>query len=968
MHTLHLVLRDHPPQVYPNLSNSAATPSHLNQTPSSIPRPSSVPTQNPLRPLRSPANTDQQAPAAQTNPFRNIPNRPLTPRQVPQAQAPFSQLLQHGNVEAQVNVNGVPVNLPMEVINNLLNQQFNATAQVQLLQALQNQQQATAYQQQGQNVNNSTSESGTSPAQASQPAASQSSLNERTEGNPNFIPTLESHSGLRALHQQLAHGQQARAGAGRHGIGDTGSPRRTNEAPNRHLHPPSPTQPGGVNVPNASQSEQPSAASVNPQVTAAQQPSAQSTPGTIPNTATAAGRQLNMPAPGQLPFPFPLAALQNAQLPQGQSFTMTFNTANAAMPQMPGFPHALPQMPMFPPQLQPQLPMAHNHLGQMRTATPTRPRTPHLAPPAGTRSVSPSRLSRGSRPDQSLQSHIDVARSNLDTANRLLDVLASERNSDGTPAPPLPSDRIANLRSIGSRLIRDVESIQRELYAITESIPAAASLPEYTQARSSYHTLYEQVTQTRRRIDEISNVSLSRTISNVTPTIRPAPTASSDLPTSAAHPELRLLTNPSGQPTALLIGPGGRYTTPPLPMEILYALFASQLPHEQLVQEFSTIMREAANLVMGNSARTGQITTDATTQIQSSLLTPTPATTTQVGTQQQQQQPVAAAPVQPQVEPQQAFQNPLGIVVAALAGEPLNPPAQPAADAAQQPGANGAAPDAAGQAPAAGGGDQNAAAANRPPDEIRDILAPIVRNLWLLMRIGIFFYFFSAGGRPSWRLILLALGAAAVWAIQNGWLGAAAGTEGLRRHFEGLFGLDAARRDRPAHDIRPNRRVSDTERRPGSRVGHAAADPSPEDAARRMVRARDDATRNRVVGHLRALERTVALFLASLWPGVGENVVRVQEQRRRNEERRAQEAELERKRKEEEEKKRIEEAAGVGPASESTAADAASSATDLSSGDGVTRVNKGKAKASAEEVEKQEAESSSTTAQAAGME
>ena len=964
MHTLHLVLRDHPPQVYPSLSNSAATSSQSNLTPSSIPRPSSVPTQNPLRPLRSPANTDQQAPVVQTNPFRNAPNRPLTPRQVPQAQVPLSQLLQHGNVEAQVNVNGVPVNLPMEVINNLLNQQFNATAQVQLLQALQNQQQATAYQQQGQNLNNSTSESGTSPAQAGQAAASQSTPTERTEGNPNFIPNLESHSGLRALHQQLAHGQQARAAAGRHGIGDSGSPRRTNEAPNRHLHPPSPTQPGEVNGANASLSEQPSTAGVNPQVTAAQQPSAHSAPGAAPNTATAAGRQLNMPAPGQLPFPFPLAALQNAQLPQGQSFTMTFNTGSAAMPQIPGFPHGLPQLPMFPPQLQPQLPITHNHLGQMRTATPSRPRTPHLAPPAGTRSVSPSRLSRGARPDQSLQSHIDVARSNLDTANRLLDVLASERNSDGTPAPPLSSDRVANLRSIGSRLIRDVESIQRELFAITESMPAAVSLPEYTQARSSFRTLYEQVTQTRRRIDEISSVSLSRTVSNVTPTIRPAPTTSSDLPTSAANPELRLLTNPSGQPTALLIGPGGRYTTPPLPMEILYALFASQLPHEQLIQEFRTIMREAANLVMGNSARTGQIAPDATTQIQSSLLTPTPTTTTQVDTRQQQQQPAAAAPVQPQAEPQQAFQNPFHMMVAALAGDPLNPPAHPAADAAQQPGANGAAADAAGQAAAGAGGDQNAAAAaaaNRPPDEIRDILAPIVRNLWLLMRIGIFFYFFSAGGRPSWRLILLALGAVAVWAIQNGWLGGAVGADGLRRHFEGLFGLDAARRDRPGPDIRPNRRVSDSERRPASRAGQPAADPNPENAARRMVRAQDDASRNRVLGHLRALERTVALFLASLWPGVGENVVRVQEQRRRDEERRAQEAEVERKRKEEEEKKSIEEAAGVGPAGEGTAADAASSAADLSSGDGVTRVNKGKAKASAEEVEKQEAESLSPT-------
>lgn len=220
----------------------------------------------------------------------------------------------------------------------------------------------------------------------------------------------------------------------------------------------------------------------------------------------------------------------------------------------------------------------------------------------------------------------------------------------------------------------------------------------------------------------------------------------------------------------------------------------------------------------------------------------------------------------------------------------------------------------------------------------------------------------------------MALGVLAVWAIQNGWFGANVGAEGMRRHFEGLFGLENRRERQP--EIRANRRLSQTEARPASRgennqqtaassSARGQAEPNPEDAARRLIQRNEEANRSRILGQLRAVERTVALFLASLWPGVGENVVRVQEQRRREEERRQHEAEVEAKKKEEEERKRIEggEASSstvtvIGDAPSSAAAGSSTSGADVAPSDGVNRVNKGKAKASEEEVAAQEGETS----------
>jgi len=196
-HTLHLVFRDPYPHSLPYPSTTAnPVPSRIA---SSIPRASSVPPSSPQNPFRSPAPPPATAPPQQQtpNPFRNPPIRPGTPRQAAPMQNPFSQILQHARIQA--NVNGVPVNLPPEVINNLLNQQFQQTALPNVFQAVEqltNRQRSAAIQ----------DEQGQAPA---------STNGESVNGQPT-APTNAQMS----FQQRISQNQQVRAAAGRQGVGD----------------------------------------------------------------------------------------------------------------------------------------------------------------------------------------------------------------------------------------------------------------------------------------------------------------------------------------------------------------------------------------------------------------------------------------------------------------------------------------------------------------------------------------------------------------------------------------------------------------------------------------------------------------------------------------------------------------------------------------------------------------------------
>lgn len=153
-------------------------------------------------------------------------------------------------------------------------------------------------------------------------------------------------------------------------------------------------------------------------------------------------------------------------------------------------------------------------------------------------------------------------------------------------------------------------------------------------------------------------------------------------------------------------------------------------------------------------------------------------------------------------------------------------------------------------------------------------LQPILGHFWLLFRILVFAYFLL-GTNLGWQrpLILVVIGVG-FYMVRAGLLG-----DGgvVRRWWEGVLGAQApaaAEGQQPA---------------PAAAAGQRAPMPTPEQVAARLLNEADARRRERgnwLREQLRPVERAVALFVASLWPGIGEGYVR--EQRRLREEAEAQ--------------------------------------------------------------------------------
>ncbi|KXT04535.1 hypothetical protein AC578_8669 [Pseudocercospora eumusae] len=219
-------------------------------------------------------------------------------------------------------------------------------------------------------------------------------------------------------------------------------------------------------------------------------------------------------------------------------------------------------------------------------------------------------------------------------------------------------------------------------------------------------------------------------------------------------------------------------------------------------------------------------------------------------------------------------------------------------------------------------------------------MAPLINHIWLLLRILIFAYFLL-GANLGWRrpLALIAIGVG-FWLMRQGLLGDGAI---VRRWWDGLVNDGRPRPAQPQQNIEGQPQVH----QPGQA---AAADaragqmPTPEQLAQRLL---DEDRRQRnerlqwLREYLRPVERTIALLVASLFPGVGEAYVRgrEEEERRRNEEEMAarRRQDEERRQREEEEKKRAEEGGAVNedkelPATDKAVAPAAADAQDAQEG------------------------------------
>ncbi|KAF2756803.1 hypothetical protein EJ05DRAFT_44202 [Pseudovirgaria hyperparasitica] len=145
-------------------------------------------------------------------------------------------------------------------------------------------------------------------------------------------------------------------------------------------------------------------------------------------------------------------------------------------------------------------------------------------------------------------------------------------------------------------------------------------------------------------------------------------------------------------------------------------------------------------------------------------------------------------------------------------------------------------------------------------------------HIWLAARLLFFLYMFSGGS--GWRRPLMMIGAAlTIYLFQLGVFNAP--VDMLRRHFENLLPLPEERRRE--EQIRRN------------------AGLTPEQVAERLVQNHNNENVSWMRDQLRIVERALALFVASLWPGLGERMVATREarlrQQREEEEQRTREAE-----------------------------------------------------------------------------
>ena len=180
-------------------------------------------------------------------------------------------------------------------------------------------------------------------------------------------------------------------------------------------------------------------------------------------------------------------------------------------------------------------------------------------------------------------------------------------------------------------------------------------------------------------------------------------------------------------------------------------------------------------------------------------------------------------------------------------------------------------------------------------DQARDlarIMLPLAGHLWLFVRLFGFVWFFTHGA--SWtRTILLCLIATLVFIGQSGmfrpffqevW-------GPIRRHAENLFPV--------AGNGRPNAPAAQVDGRDPSAPGQTR-EPNPQDNAERLLGQRREQDANFIRAILRRIERAVALFVASLAPGVAERHIQARQAAE------ARERELRESAKSEEERQKVE--------------------------------------------------------------
>lgn len=162
---------------------------------------------------------------------------------------------------------------------------------------------------------------------------------------------------------------------------------------------------------------------------------------------------------------------------------------------------------------------------------------------------------------------------------------------------------------------------------------------------------------------------------------------------------------------------------------------------------------------------------------------------------------------------------------------------------------------------------------NQQANEARDLLRlllPLGGHIWLLIRLFGFVYFFTAGG-GSRRAFLLGAFAFLVFIAQTGIFRPLhrAVWEPIRRHVEGLLPI-------PGNELPPGPAQGAVGmQHPPAPIAESEAarrdrQPSPQDAAARLLQDGERRDTSVFREQIRRIERAVALFVGSLVPGFGE--------------------------------------------------------------------------------------------------
>ncbi|KIW04936.1 uncharacterized protein PV09_04101 [Verruconis gallopava] len=926
-HTLHLVLplrdgssqREAAPSPVPSVRASIYPPS-------SIPRPSSVPPRGTgaASPFRGPVSWQPHAqppaptpaPSATTSTNTTASPAPQRPSQgsQPPLQQPqprtqavldqpiFRSVIGNANIRANITANGQPINLPPEVVNQLLNQHFLRNGGLEHL--------LPSGQTRSQSADQTTQSAGASPSgPTSQP------LQSRSSGQQLFQQFMASVGDT----NRQAQNTGGDAGSPQDRPSDTESEERgrsmDSQASARHA----PDPPASVPSTSATDSQQPSSSN-------SQHP---------PN-----GSQSNGPSP--------TIREQSGVNPDGSRWSI--RTVENHHPFAHPYAHFAQQLPQIPiPMPLPQgfafAPFQTGQGFQMPVAVPVAGLRPHGTP----RSVSPARsVSDGPRrvgtPAAELQHRLMHTNLEIQNLNQLLGALATGTNADGQPAPALTEEQLSQIRAFAQSMNAHIDGFGHELNALANAHPNVRFQPEFAGLSAMFHTLQGQGRGVSQRIDALagSNAASAESLPRAEPSTAATPAAPQEQATvspesvsnpdvsvsqstpstttdtspetntttynaSPACPELHLLSDPTNTQHYLLIGPSGPLGTGQLPLDVLYPLLAAQLPHDQLIRDFNRAAQEMTYALQRADLRTAlqaglsiPLASQGRSQssrIDSNATNTSTARASVIGIGQHGQTPAAGpAHAQPQQQPA--------------------PPAGPARAVQGQ--------------------------ARQQPDEMRDVLAPIVRNLWLIVRLCIFGWFFFSSGRGYGRLLILLVLGGLVWGINAGIFGQRLNglLDSIQRHFQEV--VDEARGNRPNEQ---------QQTAPGNNAGEgssrAAGFPTPEETARRLMVQQAEGQRRRMRDTLRQIERTIALALASLWPGVGEAVVRNHERARREAERAAEE----RRRAEEEEARKRSEAEEEKKAKDCVAVGTAEGSTSVNRAGGAERVNKGKEKADSGDVD-----------------